>query len=280
MTQENENVGYSSFGTYAKLPNTNNELFESFERIRKRPNFKHYKIEESSIKNTFYTTKNKKCINQLCNRIYDINSIFTISKYVKQHTMYMIVLDIDLTKINLNDDVKKPFEKIWEKLIIFKIGYTFNLQERLVELQNMFKCNVYVLGLKYVNSEHDEKFFHNKILKKGYKNSEFCIQVNIDNRKKTLSEETYIGTLNIMNEFDEYQVSVNNEFLIEQEKNKRIENEIKLKEKEVELKNKELELINKDIELKDKDIELMNIKCKNEIEILKLQIKLEKLKNK
>ncbi len=73
-----------------------------------------------------------------------------------------------------------------------------------------------------------------------------------------------------MSEYDEFNVNINNELLVEQAKNKRMETEIILKDKDIALKDKEKELLEikfkNEIDLKNKDIEL-----------LKLQIELKKL---
>lgn len=260
MSKENESLGYYSKENFEKLINTNEKLFNAFEKILKRDIFKPYKV--TTISKNISNINNTNYVHFLCNRMGQFYSDFKISTYLKHHIMYMVVLDLDITKINLSEktinELNKQY-KNWENIVLIKIGYTYDIQDRISELKTKFKCNVYILSLKYVNSQGDETFFHNKILKKSYKNTALKLITDIDNKLKTLSDETYIGTIQIMSEFDVYNVNINNELLVEQAKNKRMETEIILKDKDIALKEKEIELKNKDIEL------------------LKLQIKLKKL---
>ncbi len=259
---ENVGIGFFNQENFKKLAHSNDCLYESLNKIRKDVKFKHYKVNSNEIIKNSY--KNKNYINYICNRIYDFYKDFTISEYLNNHLMYMFVLDVDIKNLNLDqsviNNIKKVYGNDWEKLVLIKVGYTSDLMERINSLQDKFKCNLYLIGLKYINSQKDEVYFHNKILKKNYKDSSYKLIVKMDNSNKVLSDETYIGNIEIINEFDNYEVNVQNQFLIEKEKGKNLDKEIKLKE--LELKNKEAEL-----KLKDKDIE-----------ILKLQKELKKVK--
>ena len=68
-------------------------------------------------------------------------------KYHKKHVMYLILILC-----------RDPLDK---NRIIVKIGYSHDFIQRLNQLRSENEnCNVYVLGLKYVNSQTDEKEFH------------------------------------------------------------------------------------------------------------------------
>lgn len=285
MSKENESLGYYSKENFEKLTNTNEKLFNAFEKILKRDIFKPYKVD--TISKNISNINNIKYVHFLCNRMGQFYSDFKISTYLKHHIMYMVILDLDITKINLSEKTINELNnqhKNWKNVVLIKIGYTYDIQDRISELKTKFKCNIYILSLKYVNSQGDETFFHNKILKKSYKNTALKLITDIDNKLKTLSDETYIGTIQIMSEFDEFNVNINNELLVEQAKNKRMETENILKENEIIIKENEIIIKDKDIILKEKEKELLEIKFKNEIELknkdielLKLQIKLKKL---
>lgn len=249
---KNTGIGYFCQENFKKLTNSNDYLYESLNRVRKNAKFKYYKINIDEIIKTNY--ENKKYTNYICNRIYDFYKDFTISQYLDNHLMYMFVLDVDITKLNLDrsviDDIKKVYN-YWEKLVLIKIGYTYDLTERIKSLQDKFKCNLYLIGLKHVNSQKDETFFHNKILKKSYKDSSYKLIVQMDESKKVLSDETYVGNIKIINEFDDFEVDTQNYYLIEKEKGKNLDKELKLKDKELELKDKEIEILKLRIKLEE-----------------------------
>jgi hypothetical protein len=265
ILSENIGLGYFSQENFKKLVNSNDCLYESLNKIRKISIFKYYKVNLNEIIKNSY--KNKKYMNYICNRIYDFYKDFTLSQYLDNHLMYIFVLDVDITKLDLEesviDEIKEIYGKDWEKLVLIKIGYTFELIERIKALQNKFKCNLYLIGLKYVNSQADEKLFHNKILKKSYKDSSYKLIIKMEEKNKVLSDETYIGNLKIIKEFDNYDVKIHNQFLTEKEKGKNLDKELKLKDSELKLKDKEIELEkvkgNNEIKLKDKEIELLKL---------------------
>ncbi len=88
------------------------------------------------------------------------------------HIMYFFV-------ITLND----PQDK---NRILCKIGYTSDLIERFKSLEYEYKCKFYLLGMKTIKKEQDEKKFHQQIKKKF---PEFVVNLRINNHDK---DETYV----------------------------------------------------------------------------------------
>ena len=95
-----------------------------------------------------------------------------VFKYDKLHVMYMCI-------IYLPDPLK-------QNRIICKIGYTFNIIDRIKSLRYEYDCKIYMIGFKTIHSENDEKEFH-KTLKKLY--PELVLNCKIKDIEKT---ELYI----------------------------------------------------------------------------------------
>lgn len=276
---ENVEVGYYCQSNFEKRLNSNDFLYESLNkyRISKLCSYDLSLIKINDINNSHLT-------NYLSKKIYDFYSNFIISKYTNKHLMYMFILDVDLTKLNLKKKILDIFEKRFGhlRLILLKIGYTYHLLDRITALKKKFKCNVYLIELKQINSEHDETEFH-KMLKENYPElfETLYIEPIMDKKlklsnveDKVLSDETYIFNMKILEEFLNYNITVKDELSIEKEKTLQLDKKIELEK----IKG------DNDIKLKDKDIELEKLKGDNElklkdkdIELIKLQIELRKL---
>jgi hypothetical protein len=106
------------------------------------------------------------------------------NKYIKKHLMYFFVTTI-------NDPQSK-------NRIICKIGYTYDLIERIKSLQNEYKSKFYLLNLKIIDSMQDEKKFHT------YLKTKFPflpLEYKIGN---TYKDETYVFDIALYNEFNTY----------------------------------------------------------------------------
>lgn len=77
-----------------------------------------------------------------------------ITPYTNNHVMYLFIVTI-----------KDPLGK---NRIICKVGYTFDIVERMNSLRSEYKCNFYLIALKFVESEKREKEFH-KLMKTQFK---------------------------------------------------------------------------------------------------------------
>lgn len=99
-------------------------------------------------------------------------------RYHKKHVMYLIL-------VICRDPKGKD-------RIIVKIGYSHDFIQRIHQLRcDNGNCNIYVLGLKYVNSQTDEKEFHKLIqIKFPY------LKVSLENR-----QEYYVFDENLWKEF-------------------------------------------------------------------------------
>ena len=81
-------------------------------------------------------------------------SQIVLTEYVNKHVMYLFIVTI-----------KDPLE---QNRIICKVGYTFDIVDRINSLRTEYKCNFYLIALKFVESEKREKEFH-KLMKTQYK---------------------------------------------------------------------------------------------------------------
>ena len=88
------------------------------------------------------------------------------SKYDYKHVLYAFIL---------------PLRTIHGDIII-KFGYTENIQDRIKSLMSEYKCPVYIVKIKIIKGERDEKRFH-KILKSRY--PELVEEYIIDGKDKT-----------------------------------------------------------------------------------------------
>lgn len=105
-------------------------------------------------------------------------------KYCEMHVMYFFV-------ITLSD----PSE---QNRILCKIGYTADIIERIKSLEYEYKCRVYLLGMKTVKREQDEKQFHTE-LKRKY--PEYIVNIKINKHEK---DEVYVFDKNLYKSFIEY----------------------------------------------------------------------------
>lgn len=106
------------------------------------------------------------------------------NKYVKKNIMYCFITTLD--------------DPDNHNRILCKIGYTYNLINRIISLKKEYKCKFYLIGLKLIDSENDEKEFH-KLLRTKF--PEFSVKFQINNKDK---DEIYIFDLTLYKEFMEY----------------------------------------------------------------------------
>lgn len=111
-----------------------------------------------------------------------------VSTYHKDHVMYVFVIPI----------------KQDHNHIIIKIGYSFDIVDRIKTLRNEYKSRVYLIRLKFVRGESDEDEFH-KIIKQSYPH--LIEEVNINNKSKT---ELYKFHPILIEQFDGYMNEFNN----------------------------------------------------------------------
>lgn len=111
-----------------------------------------------------------------------------VSTYHKDHVMYVFVIPI----------------KQDHNHIIIKIGYSFDIIDRIKTLRNEYKSRVYLIRLKFVRGESDEDEFH-KIIKQSYPH--LIEEVNINNKSKT---ELYKFHPILIEQFDGYMNEFNN----------------------------------------------------------------------
>lgn len=106
------------------------------------------------------------------------------NKYIKRNIMYCFITNL-----------KDPYN---HNRILCKIGYTYNLINRIISLKKEYTCKFYLIGLKLIESENDEKEFH-KLLKTKF--PEFVIKYQINDKDK---DEIYVFDLTLYKEFIEY----------------------------------------------------------------------------
>lgn len=92
----------------------------------------------------FFDFDNKEDVKRIEDLICETMSI-DISQYVHKHTLYFFVLTLK------------------DKYILCKIGYTFDILQRLRDLRREYKCEFHLIGIKEIESEHSEKLFHKSI---------------------------------------------------------------------------------------------------------------------
>jgi hypothetical protein len=134
---ENVEVGYFCQSNFEKRINSNDFLYESLNKYRMGElcDYDLNLIKINDISNNHLT-------NYLSKKIYDFYNNFIITKYVKQHLMYMFILDVDLTKLKLKKNILDIFEKRFRhlRLILIKIGYTYHLLDKIIALKNKFRA--------------------------------------------------------------------------------------------------------------------------------------------
>jgi hypothetical protein len=221
-----------------KINNNRNKLFhDALNGI-----FLDYEKNKLNCRNKKYMLRVVEIFNYYTNLIKQ----FPCINYLNKHIMYMYIMDRNFD----NNE------------IIIKIGYTYHLYKRNKSLCNDFNCELYLIGIKEINSEDEIKFHeYMKQMKKEYI---FDYQKTI-NKKKINKYELYLLHDEVINEFNNYNVQLHNNLLIEQEKTKQIEAQEKTKQDQE--KTKQIEVQEK---TKQMEIEL-------EIKKLELQIKQKKI---
>jgi hypothetical protein len=112
------------------------------------------------------------------------NKIPLIS-YNQNHVLYACIINFDLD------------------YIVIKFGYTYKIIRRLQELKDEFDCEVYIIGIKRVKAQEDEKDFHSN-LKKLY--PKLIENVVIKKHNKV---ECYKFTYKLWSEFLELNENIN-----------------------------------------------------------------------
>ena len=108
-------------------------------------------------------------------------SLITIQLYAEQHVLYCFILGMcDPEGMNR---------------IFVKIGYTFDIINRIKQLRTEYNCEVYLIGIKYVNSEQVEKKFHSGI---KTTTKDLAYTFKIDGKKK---DEVYLFSESLYEEF-------------------------------------------------------------------------------
>jgi hypothetical protein len=116
------------------------------------------------------------------------------NKYMKKHLIYFFVTTLD-----------DPENK---NRIICKIGYTYDLITRIKSLQNEYKSKFYLLNIKIIDSEQDEKNYH-KYIKTKF--PYLSIEYKIGNINK---DELYIFDISLYNDFYSYKgKEIDNEYI-------------------------------------------------------------------
>jgi hypothetical protein len=129
------------------------------------------------------TYDNIELLDYIKTRIVDFKKV-NWNKYLKRHIMYFFVITLE--------DPKKL------NRILCKIGYSCDLTDRFKTLGDEYKCKFYLIGLKYVHNQKDEKEFH-KILKKKY--PELFVDLKIGQHNK---DETYVFDMELYKTFLNY----------------------------------------------------------------------------
>ena len=108
-----------------------------------------------------------------------------LQKYANNHVLYFFIITI------------VDFEN--KNRIFCKIGYTADIISRIKSLREEYKCELYLIGLKYIRSEQMEKEFH-KSIKITKKHLVYLMQIN--GRDK---DEIYIFDELLYKEFEAMQ---------------------------------------------------------------------------
>jgi len=226
--------------------------------------------------------KNKKYMIRII-EIYKTCRISLCANYLNKHVMYMYIMDKQFT----------------DNKMVLKVGYTYSLYKRNKSLCDDFKCELYLIGIKEINAEEDEKKFH-EFMKQMKKEYIYPYKKTTKNKKTNQTNEVnkfelYILCDEVINEFYNYKVELHNTLLIEQEKTKQIEAQEKTKQEQEKTKQIEIEVQEKtkqeqektkqiEIQEKTKQIEVeLQEKTKQiefEIELKKLDLEMKKLEMK
>jgi hypothetical protein len=129
------------------------------------------------------TYDNDELVGFIKHQIKDFKKVNWI-KYLDKHVMYFFVITLE------DPDGKNR--------ILCKVGYSSDLIDRLKGLGNEYNCKLYLIGLKVVNREGDEKEFHN-YLKRKY--PELVVNMKIGKHNK---DEIYVFDIELYKDFLNY----------------------------------------------------------------------------
>jgi len=110
-----------------------------------------------------------------------------LTKFINKNVIYLILLPI---KTNNN-------------LIIIKFGFTDNIVNRLKTLKDEYKCNVYLLDVRFVNTKNEEENFHILLHRKYL---DCVLNYSLLGKQKN---ELYILSHNIVMEFQNLNIPLN-----------------------------------------------------------------------
>ena len=192
------------------------------------------------------------------------------SSYYNQHILYAFLTDID------------------EKRYVIKFGYTYDLASRPNSLRSGYGARFYLIGVKIIAAEKDEKAFH-KILKQKHSKLVYDLKVNKTNKK-----ELYYYDPVLMEEYEVFNPSAlpekywelltrKEEADIEREKTKQSDNDLLIKKIDGEIERERSKRCDTKLLIKEADIRYKKeeILCEKEkTEQLRLQIELAKLQRK
>lgn len=178
-----------------------------------------------------------------------VRTTITLSEYNHHHVLYAFITNID----------KKRF--------IVKFGYTNDIVTRCGTLESEYKAKFYLIGIKIIASEQDEKEFH-KILKKVYPSLIYNHSIKGINKKelyhfdnRLMEEHKKFESNGMSDEYWKYKTA-DTTLSVEKEKNEQLMKEIELtrmKTKQTEAEIKLSETKRREIRLQIKLLQLQKI---------------------
>jgi hypothetical protein len=167
----------------------NKDNIKNYKKEELNNDFLNYLLCESTKKNLKYNNfLNPLFIYKIKQLIYNKSNEIILTKYNKQHVLYHFITTV--------------YDKT-NNYIIDKIGYSCDIIKRMSSLESEYKCKFFLINIKIINSEQDEKEFHN-IIKKNHK--ELLYPIKINNKEKT---ELYIHDEILVKCFNEFKESLN-----------------------------------------------------------------------
>lgn len=173
-----------------ELRKTNQLTITNNEFIMTKPNYTKHNICDKEIKNNLDMILHNNIMEQTYDNPFYCNMVkvlirdgakIPLQKYAGNHILYFFIITIT------------DFEN--KNRIFCKIGYTSDIISRIKSLRDEYKCELYLVGLKYIKNEQMEKEFH-KTIKLTKKHLVYQMQIN--NRDK---DEIYIFDEFLYNEF-------------------------------------------------------------------------------
>jgi hypothetical protein len=224
-------------------------------------------------KNAKETFLSKNQINYSLNYLkYNVINNNYNETHMKNYILTSLINCLSIPTINFTDngqyfyiyltDIKDPEDK---NIIIIKIGFTTNLENRYDSLKKTYKCNLYLIGFRKINGIFDEQKFHKHIKKS---NNELFIPLKKSKKLNSFTDETYFLHPIIMAEAVDYIVNLPNQLEIQQEITKQIS--IQEETKKIQIKEQEK---TKQMQEKTKQMEEKNKQMQLKIELLKLKKK-------